>query len=71
MMRSCDGLRGGLNKLGEDLSVERIGPMHQAGSDSLFTGSTFFKLCNDFFKDMDKDNNRFVGVLFGLGDGKA
>jgi CCR4-NOT transcription complex subunit 7/8 len=28
----------------EDLSVERIGPQHQAGSDSLLTAATFFKV---------------------------
>lgn len=28
--------------------VERIGPVHQAGSDSLLTGATFFKVQNLF-----------------------
>jgi len=35
---------GGLNKLAADLDVERIGPKHQAGSDSLLTLAIFFKL---------------------------
>ena len=29
LMVSCDSLKGGLNKLAEDLNVERVGPMHQ------------------------------------------
>ena len=44
MMSGVDGLHGGLQKVAEDLKVERIGPMHQAGSDSLLTASTFFAL---------------------------
>ena len=43
-MKACEGLKGGLNKLAEDLEVERIGPEHQAGSDSLLTQATFFKM---------------------------
>ena len=64
--RSCDSLKGGLNKLAEDLDVERVGPMHTAGSDSLLTSSTFFKLRTVFF-DGRLDENKFRGVLFGLG----
>jgi len=26
------------------IQVERLGPQHQAGSDSLLTGATFFKM---------------------------
>ncbi|CAN0574180.1 unnamed protein product, partial [Ectocarpus sp. 12 AP-2014] len=37
LVSSQDGFHGGLNKLADDLKVERIGPMHQAGSDSLLT----------------------------------
>ena len=33
MMKFCDSLHGGLNKLAELLDVQRIGPQHQAGSD--------------------------------------
>ena len=44
MMSGVDELHGGLQKVAEDLKVERIGPMHQAGSDSLLTASTFFAL---------------------------
>jgi len=44
LMKACEGLKGGLNKLAEDMEVERIGPEHQAGSDSLLTQATFFKM---------------------------
>jgi CCR4-NOT transcription complex subunit 7/8 len=40
---------GGLSKIAKALDVERIGTMHQAGSDSLMTSSVFFKL-KDLFK---------------------
>lgn len=48
-MKFCDSLHGGLQKLAEVLDVERIGPQHQAGSDSLLTACTFFKLKKSFF----------------------
>uniref|UniRef100_A0A5F8G7B8 poly(A)-specific ribonuclease n=1 Tax=Monodelphis domestica TaxID=13616 RepID=A0A5F8G7B8_MONDO len=38
LMKSCKNLRGGLQEVAEQLGLERIGPQHQAGSDSLLTG---------------------------------
>ena len=40
-----------LNKLAEELSVDRHGASHQAGSDSLLTLQCFFALWNREFKD--------------------
>ncbi len=40
---SCD-VQGGLQEVAEQLELERIGPQHQAGSDSLLTGMAFFKM---------------------------
>lgn len=68
LMAQCDSLKGGLNKLAEDLEVERIGPMHQAGSDSLLTAATFFKMRQVHF-DGKIDDKKYVGVLYGLGTG--
>ena len=42
MMTAVEGMHGGLNSLADTLKVERLGPMHQAGSDSMLTASTFF-----------------------------
>lgn len=44
LMKSCKNLKGGLQEVAEQLDLERIGPQHQAGSDSLLTGMAFFKM---------------------------
>lgn len=44
LMKSCKNLKGGLQEVAEQLELERIGPQHQAGSDSLLTGAAFFKM---------------------------
>lgn len=69
LMKHTDSLHGGLSKLAEQLDVARIGPQHQAGSDSLLTAATFFKLKQVHFGGSDL--GRFVGVLYGLGSDAA
>lgn len=44
----------------------RIGPSHQAGSDSLLTASTFFKMRELYFND-HIDDAEYSGKLYGLG----
>ncbi|ORX65850.1 CAF1-domain-containing protein [Linderina pennispora] len=66
MMRSCRTLKGGLQDVADDLEVPRIGPQHQAGSDSLLTAMTFFKLRQKYFEDK-VDESKYLGHLFGLG----
>ncbi|XP_057958237.1 probable CCR4-associated factor 1 homolog 7 isoform X1 [Malania oleifera] len=64
LMKFCNSLHGGLNKLAELLEVERIGVCHQAGSDSLLTSCTFMKLKDNFFNG---STEKYAGVLYGLG----
>jgi len=66
LMKSCENLKGGLQKVAEQLQIDRIGPQHQAGSDSLLTAATFFKMRKTFFED-SIDDDKYMGVLFGLG----
>lgn len=70
LMKSCENLKGGLQKVAEELQIERIGPQHQAGSDSLLTAATFFRMRSLFF-EMDIDDDKYMGVLFGLGQNLA
>ncbi|SCZ92048.1 BZ3500_MvSof-1268-A1-R1_Chr5-3g08302 [Microbotryum saponariae] len=64
LMKSCKSLKGGLQEVADDLQVPRVGPQHQAGSDSLLTAATFFKMRGKFFDDAL--DNKFMGVLYGL-----
>jgi CCR4-NOT transcription complex subunit 7/8 len=66
LMKFCNNLHGGLNKLAETLDVERIGPQHQAGSDSLLTCATFLKLAETSFNGLGS-MDAHLGVLYGLG----
>ncbi|KAL8280494.1 hypothetical protein RQP46_007142 [Phenoliferia psychrophenolica] len=64
LMKSCKSLKGGLQEVADDLNVPRIGPQHQAGSDSLLTAATFFKMRGKFFEDAI--DSKYMGVLYGL-----
>jgi len=66
LMKSCKNLRGGLQEVANTLEVKRIGPQHQAGSDSLLTGRAFFAMVNTYFED-ELDDRKYLGHLFGLG----
>ena len=65
LIKSCKNLKGGLNGVADSLDVKRIGPQHQAGSDSLLTGVTFFKLRQVYFDNVI-DDSKYQGVLYGL-----
>lgn len=59
-------IRFTFQEVANELEVPRIGPQHQAGSDSLLTGQTFFKMKELFFED-DIDDVKYCGHLYGLG----
>lgn len=66
MMTAVEGMHGGLSALADTLQVERIGPMHQAGSDSLLTAQTFFAFVKKHLAGTC-DDAKYRGELFGLG----
>lgn len=44
LMKSCKNLKGGLQEVADQLELRRVGPQHQAGSDSHLTGMAFFEM---------------------------
>ena len=70
LMKSCKNLKGGLQEVADMLEVDRIGPQHQAGSDSLLTGRAFFKMTEIYFED-GLDDSKYLGHLYGLGTNHA
>lgn len=73
MMRSVNGLHGGLERVAKLMGIDRItGNSHEAGSDSLLTLQTFMRFKGNFL-DVDLENlngnfNGYEGKLFGLCD---
>ncbi|KAI8907217.1 ribonuclease H-like domain-containing protein [Gorgonomyces haynaldii] len=65
MMKSCKNLKGGLQEVADELQIARIGPQHQAGSDSLLTAQTFFQMRKVYFDDRI-DDDLYLGCLYGL-----
>lgn len=67
MVANIDGMHGGLQRIAELVNVNRIGPQHQAGSDSLLTAQTFFRLMETNFSGIESLDDTQKGQLFGLG----
>ena len=68
MQNSLDNLKGGLNKIAQQLRVERYGDIHQAGSDSIVTAEVFFKILSSNLISKE-DTIMKKNILFGIGLG--
>lgn len=65
MMKFCNALYGGLERVASTLNVGRaVGKSHQAGSDSLLTWHVFKKMMDTCF--INNMAQKHAGVLFGL-----
>ncbi|GIQ87650.1 hypothetical protein KIPB_009729, partial [Kipferlia bialata] len=60
--------KGGLQKLANEYGINRVGTMHQAGSDSLVTAEVFFRVVNKLKSRIDVVSNKdtFDGHIYGL-----
>ena len=69
LVKGYQNMQGGLNRLAEQLNVQRLGMMHQAGSDSMITSDVFFKLIQGGYINENKLKD-FRNILHGIGEGR-
>ena len=68
LVKDKNNLKGSLNKLANYLNVQREGKNHQAGSDSLVTIYSFWKLIKSGFvtkEELNEGKNILYGILRG------
>jgi CCR4-NOT transcription complex subunit 7/8 len=68
LVKDKNNLKGSLNKLANYLNVQREGKIHQAGSDSLVTIYSFWKLIKNGFmtkEELNEGKNILYGILKG------
>ena len=69
LVKGYQNMQGGLNRLAEQLNVQRLGMIHQAGSDSMLTLDVYFKLIQGGYIDKNKLKD-LKNVLHGIGAGR-
>ena len=69
LVKDKNNLKGSLNKLANYLNIQREGKIHQAGSDSLVTIYSFWKLITSGFVTKEELNER-KNILYGILRGK-
>lgn len=63
LLSNYSWLKGSLIKIAADLDIERIGAIHQAGSDSLVTSKLFHRISENFPElDFSTEKNKLFGV---------
>ena len=69
LVKGYQNMQGGLNRLAEQLKVQRMGMIHQAGSDSMLTLDVFFKLKQGGYINESK-LEELKNILHGIGKGR-
>ena len=69
LVKGYQNMQGGLNRLAEQLNVQRLGMIHQAGSDSMITSDVFFKLIQGGYINENKLKD-LKNTLHGIGAGR-
>jgi CCR4-NOT transcription complex subunit 7/8 len=69
LVKGYQNMQGGLNRLADQLKVQRMGTIHQAGSDSMLTLDVFFKLIQGGYINENKLKD-LKNIIHGIGEGR-